>query len=63
MNKRNLFIVGIILILGLTAIGEAGEGRLQFVETEVLLLPDGNASVEYVVRYQVISGEFHGFYF
>ncbi|MCJ7582809.1 MAG: hypothetical protein MUP98_20010, partial [Candidatus Aminicenantes bacterium] len=63
MNKSVLLVLGIILLLGLASIGEAGEGRLQFVETEVLLLPDGKASVEYVVRYQVISGEFHGFYF
>ncbi|MFC2168024.1 DUF2207 domain-containing protein, partial [Acidobacteriota bacterium] len=63
MNKLMNSVLGIILIFGLTAIGEPGEGKLQFVETEVRLLPDGKASVEYVVRYQVVSGEFHGFYF
>ncbi len=27
------------------------------------MFPDGKASVEYVVRYTVVSEEFHGFYF
>lgn len=58
-----LLILGIIAISGVTSTVMAGEGRLRFVETEVLLFPDGKASVEYVVRYTVISGEFHGFYF
>lgn len=58
-----LLILGIIAISGVTSTVMAGEGRLRFVETEVLLFPDGKASVEYVVRYTVISREFHGFYF
>jgi hypothetical protein len=55
--------MGIFMILSMASFAIAGQGRLQFVETEVNLFPDGRASVEYVVRYTVISGEFHGFYF
>lgn len=41
----------------------AGQGNLQFVEAKMILYPDGKCSLEYIVRYRVISGEFHGFYF
>ncbi|MBW1769837.1 MAG: hypothetical protein JRJ17_01480, partial [Deltaproteobacteria bacterium] len=63
MSRRILIWMGIFVTLSLASFAIAGEGRLQFVETEVNLFPDGRASVEYVVRYTVISGEFHGFYF
>ena len=55
--------VSLVLLLGVFSSLTAGEGRLEFVETEVILFPDGKASVEYVVRFNVISGELHGFYF
>ena len=63
MDKRFLVCIGIVFCLGITSWAFAGEGQLEFVETEVILFPDGKASIEYVVRYRVISGEFHGFYF
>ncbi|MDH5742693.1 MAG: DUF2207 domain-containing protein, partial [Candidatus Aminicenantes bacterium] len=63
MVRKNFLFIGIVLILLLASSTFAGEGKLQFVETEVVFFPDGKASVEYVVRYSVISGEFHGFYF
>ena len=62
MIKKISIIVGIILFLSMVISTTAGEGRLDFVETEVILLPDGKASIEYVVRWIVTSGEFHGFY-
>ena len=63
MTQRIFVWIGILAILSMASFAIAGEGRLQFVETEVILFPDGKASVEYVVRYAVTSGEFHGFYF
>ena len=63
MAKRFLVCVGIVLFQCLALWVFASEGRLKFVETEVILFPNGKSSIEYVVRYQVISGEFHGFYF
>ena len=41
----------------------AGKGRITFVETAVDLKADGTAVVGYWVRWQVVSGELHGFYF
>jgi len=32
--------------------------KLQFVETDVILYPNGQASVKYTVRYKVLSGSF-----
>ncbi len=43
--------------------GARGNRQLQFVETDVILYPNGQASVKYTVRYRVLSGDFHGFYF
>lgn len=63
MAKRFLVCIGIVLFLSMASWAFAGEGRLKFVETEVILFPDGKSSIEYVVLYQVSSGEFHGFYF
>jgi hypothetical protein len=63
MFKKYFLFIGLVSILLMAPSSFAGEGRLQFVETEVILFPNGRASVEYVVRYSVISGEFHGFYF
>jgi hypothetical protein len=61
MNKRMWMLVLTICVLASTAL--AGTGRLQFVETDVILYPNGQASVKNTVRYRVLSGEFHGFYF
>lgn len=63
MAKKISLCIGIALLLGMAISATAGEGRLDFVETEVILLPDGRASIEYVVRWIVTAGEFHGFYF
>src|SRR5512147_518799 len=41
----------------------AGSGTINFVECTVDLSSTGNASVSYMVQYQVTSGEMHGFYF
>ena len=54
----------IVMTMGvLASVALAGTGRLQFVETDVILYPNGQAGVKYTVRYKVLSGEFHGFYF
>ncbi|MBN1222766.1 MAG: hypothetical protein JXB23_05925, partial [Candidatus Aminicenantes bacterium] len=63
MIRKFILLTGVLLFFAAASALLAGEGRLQFVETEVMLLPDGKASIEYVVRYAVVSGEFHGFYF
>jgi hypothetical protein len=61
MNMR----IGMILMMMsvLASVALAGAGKLQFVETEVLLYPNGQARMEYTVRYKVLSGDFHGFHF
>ncbi len=61
MRKRIWMIVVAMGVL--TSVALAGTGKLQFVETDVVLYPNGQASVKYTVRYKVLSGEFHGFYF
>ena len=61
MGKRMWMLVATVWLLASTAM--AGTGSLQFVETDVILYPNGQASVKYTVRYRVLSGEFHGFYF
>jgi hypothetical protein len=53
-----LLLFGVFL-LPLTA----GKGRILFVETEVDLKQNGEAVVGYTVRWEVLSGELHGFYF
>ncbi len=55
------FVFCLVLAGSLPAV--AGTGSLEFVETDVQLYEDGRAVVEYVVRWRVLSGEFHGFYF
>ena len=61
MGKR----MGMLVISAwlLSALAFAGTGSLKFVETDVVLYPNGQASVKYTVRYKVLSGDFHGFYF
>jgi len=59
MIKKIFILTALVLLLGAFSPLTAGEGRLEFVETEVILFPDGKASVEYVVRYNVISDSLH----
>ena len=61
MGKRMWMLV--VAACMLVPVALAGTGNLQFVETDVILYPNGQTSVKYVVRYRVRSGEFHGFYF
>ena len=61
MRKR-MWMAALIMLL-MPAIAPAGTGKLQFVETDVILYSNGQASVKYAVRYKVLSGDFHGFYF
>ena len=63
MTKKIILWMVIFLAFGTATMATAGQGRLDFVETEVILFSDGKASIEYVVRWIVTAGEFHGFYF
>ncbi|HPQ40898.1 MAG TPA: DUF2207 domain-containing protein, partial [bacterium] len=66
MKSTFRFCLLIFVIAILTAVipaSRAGTGSIEFVETNVQLYEDGRALVEYLVRWRVLSGEFHGFYF
>ena len=41
----------------------SGSGKIEFVECSVDLQDDGTCVIGYTVRYRVVSGELHGFYF
>ena len=41
----------------------AGKGEIKSVETTVAFQSDGKAIVNYLVKWNVLSGELHGFYF
>ncbi|MBE3074235.1 MAG: hypothetical protein IMZ75_04710, partial [Actinobacteria bacterium] len=57
-------LLTLLLYLGFFATPAlAGTGEISFVETNVDLAADGTAVVAYTVRWKVLSGEFHGFYF
>ncbi|MBN1552925.1 hypothetical protein JW979_15735, partial [bacterium] len=56
-------ILGFLAILTVSVPVSAVTVTLQFAETEIFLNPNGNGIVEYVVRFNVVEGAFHGFYF
>ena len=41
----------------------AGRGKIEFTEVDVQLFEDGNAVIEYVVRWRILETPFIGFYF
>jgi len=57
-----LNVAGIIEQIDFIDTANAGTGKMDFVETDIQLFNDGKAVVEYVVKWNVLSGEFHGFY-
>ncbi|HPS84503.1 MAG TPA: hypothetical protein PLA88_09315, partial [Bacteroidales bacterium] len=61
MNLK--IIVFSILMLLISASMFAGTGKVDFIECTVDLQPTGKAVIGYCVRYSVIEGELHGFYF
>ncbi|MGD9493629.1 MAG: hypothetical protein AB7V36_09785 [Bacteroidales bacterium] len=52
-----------ILVLLITTQLFAGTGKVDFIECTVDLQPSGKAVIGYCVRYTVVEGELHGFYF
>lgn len=59
--QRAYFITALLLLLCLNSF--AGKGLIDFVECQVDLKKDGSCVICYTVRYRVVEGELHGFYF
>ena len=62
-NSLKRVIFSLTLIFVCIAVVLAGKGEIEFVECDVDIKANGNAVIGYTVRYKVISGELHGFYF
>ncbi|MCK5057733.1 MAG: hypothetical protein KAT34_13825, partial [Candidatus Aminicenantes bacterium] len=64
LRETKQILLTLLLLFGVFLLPlTAGKGRILFVETEVDLKQNGEAVVGYTVRWEVLSGELHGFYF
>lgn len=59
MNKKILAILMLLFVLFMPAVNANASSiaNLGFVETEVILLPEGDAIVTYTIRYNIIPGK------
>ena len=56
-------LILVLLLIFSTFFLFAGKGEIKFIETYVDLQADGKAVVTYTIQWNVVSGEYHGFYF
>ena len=56
-------VASLAILLASAGTALAGEGNPVWCEVEVDLGKHGRSSVQYTVAYEVVSGEFHGFFF